>query len=172
MPINPDWLAAQSEQEDQEDYIQMMEMDETDWRLESVLMSSSVSSSAIPSPSPTFTPEVFLQMYSISAIRKTVNLFFCIVYGLFPVSTVSAIREYLKRGIDLGDGVSIGGVDGGISKVVDPFDGIRQRVLEMDVIDESLLVNRRFAVRLEIFQLPAQKKITSFSVLTGSIRNA
>ncbi|KAJ3322012.1 hypothetical protein HDU76_013976, partial [Blyttiomyces sp. JEL0837] len=104
--VDVDWLLMQHGED-----LQMDDMDGLNWGSAS-LMQSVLSDKSEPSITPIIesTQEPFqnnlnlqLTLFSTNALRRAVDLLFTVLYGIFPVTTVTNVRNFLENIEEGGD---------------------------------------------------------------------
>ncbi|KAI8615983.1 hypothetical protein BC830DRAFT_1120000, partial [Chytriomyces sp. MP71] len=110
--------------------------------------------SSSQSPSPTQFPQIpldaILATLSATSIRRSADALFTLLYTLFPSAALAHARQACTRAETRGwnlvraESRCGGGVAGdGYVSARDPFQRALERLLELDVLDESLLVRQR-----------------------------
>ncbi|KAJ3415433.1 hypothetical protein HDV05_005027 [Chytridiales sp. JEL 0842] len=142
--------------------VQMDSIDVIAWGTASAVQSV-LTDSSIEDTKTEKSPDVMLITLAANSVRRAVQALFSVLYGIYPHSTLRIIRSVLQGNeSDLPKYTATQN----FQKASDPFLTAKQKVQEMDILDERLLVRKRLVHLIEshkmhpdIFLVPEENEL-------------
>jgi hypothetical protein len=82
-----------------------------------------------------------LMSIAATSTRRAIDAFFTVLYGIYPKSTITAMQAANDRKFEKPPGSETA-----FEPAQDPYMLAKQKLMDLDVLDEQLLVKRRITV--------------------------